>query len=175
MKKDKQIKLFALALALMIAVVGTIMILGIQVSFNQSDEGAKITAPIIVVGLVALLFIYKLIRKQTKTNFVLRMTEGKGKKLGPYFTIGFTFFDYMLLCAILSVLCGIASGVLSSVYETIRIDALVNWSYTVGRMAIVFALYILCFLIYTFGNMIAYAVREKNLKNATGGETNERV
>ena len=161
MKKEKQVKLFALFLALTIAIVGTVMILGIQVAFNQGDEGAKITAPIIAVGLVGVLFVYKLIKKQTHTNFVLRISDKKGRKFGPYFTIAFTYFDYMLLCGIFSVLSGIVNGILTKVYQTIRIDAITNWAYTMSRLAIVFALYILCFLIFTVGNMIAYAVREK--------------
>ena len=61
MSKSKQTKLIALALAIMLAVVNTIMILGIQVSFNQSDESAKITAPVVCIGLVAILFLFKFV------------------------------------------------------------------------------------------------------------------
>lgn len=68
MKRDKQIRLISLALALTIAVVCTVMILGIQINFNQDDEGLKITAPVVTVGLVAILFIYKFFRKQSKTR-----------------------------------------------------------------------------------------------------------
>lgn len=161
MKRDKQIKLISLALSLTIAVVCTIMILGIQIGFNQNDEGAKITAPVVTMGLVAVLLIYKLIKKQSKTSFVIKHAELKQKKLSPYFTIGFTYFDYMLYCGILSGLCGIISGILSATYNTMRFETLLNWSYTMSRMAIVFAVYILCFVIFTIGNMIAYSQQDK--------------
>lgn len=161
MKREKQIKLIALALALTIAIACTIMILGIQVGFNQTDTGAKITAPIIAVGLVAILFVFKLIKRQNHTSLMTNYAKDKGKKVGPYFTIGFAYFDYMLLCGILSVVCGILSGVLANIHNTMVFETLMNWSYTLGRMAIVFAVYILCFLIYTIGSMIAYAVNSK--------------
>lgn len=163
MSKSKQTKLIALALAIMLAVVSTIMILGIQVSFNQSDEGAKITAPVVCIGLVAILFLFKFIKKQGKANFMVTSLEKRGKKASPYFVLGFAYFDYMLICGILSVLCGIISGVLTSVYETMRFEALLNWGYTLSRMAIVFAIYILCLLIYTVGNMIGYSQQPKEV------------
>lgn len=161
MKRDKQIKLIALALSVTIAVFCTIMILGIQINFNQNDTGAKITAPVVTIGLLAMLLIYKLIKKQNKTSFLIKYAETKNKKLSPYFTIGFTYFDYMLYCGILSCFCGIVSGCLSSIYNTMRFETLLSWSYTLSRMAIVFAVYVLCFVIFTIGNMIAYSQQVK--------------
>lgn len=156
MRRDKQIRLLALALAVTIAVVCTIMILGIQVGFNQDDDGLKITAPVVTVGLVAILFVYKFFKKQSNASLLTKYAEEKGKKLSPYFTIAFTYFDYMLWCGILSCLCGIVSGILSGAYQTFRFESLTNWSYGLSRMAIVFAIYVLCLLIYTVGNLIAY-------------------
>lgn len=171
MKRDKQIKLIALALAVMLAVVCTVMILGIQVGFKQNDEGAKITAPVLTVGLVALLLVFKLFKKQSKTSFLLKHAEIKNKKLSPYFTIGITFFDYILYCGILSGLCGIVSGILNATYNTMRFETLLNWSYTMSRMAIVFAVYVLCFLILTIGNMVAYSQYDKPVKMEADDES----
>lgn len=164
MRRDKQIRLLAFALAVTVAVVCTIMILGIQVSFNQDDDGVKITAPIVTVGLVAVLFVYKFFKKQSKASLLTKYAESKGKKYSPYFTIAFTYFDYMLWCGILSCLCGIVSGILSGLYNTIRFESLMNWSYGLSKMAIVFAIYVLCLVIYTIGNMIAYTQQPKELQ-----------
>lgn len=157
MSREKQIKILAFALAVAIAVICTIMILGIQVNFNQEDEGVKITAPIATIGMVLILFVFKLIKKQNRVSFLTKYAEQRGKKFGPYFTIGFAYFDYMLYCGILSGLCGIISGILG------RLDfvKMQNWAYGVGRMAIVFAVYVLCLLIFTIGNMIAFSQRDK--------------
>lgn len=172
MKKDKQIRLISLALALTIAVVCTVMILGVQINFNQDDEGLKITAPVVTVGLVAILFIYKFFRKQSKTSMVLKHLDSKGKKYSPYLTIAFTYFDYMLWCGILSCLCGIVSGILESVYQKVVFETILNWSYGMSRMAIVFAVYVLCLIIYTIGNMFAY--KYQKVEQESGAE-NERT
>lgn len=164
MRQDKQTRLIALALSLTIAVVCTIMILGIQINFNQDDEGVKISTPLITVGLVAILFVYKFFKKQSKTSFLIKYADIKGKKVSPYFTIAFTYFDYMLWCGILSCLCGTISGILQSVYQTVVFETILNWSYGLGRMAIVFAVYVLCLIIYTIGNMIAYSQSQKYIK-----------
>lgn len=168
MKKDKQIKFIAFALAITIAVACTIMILGIQINFNQKDTGLKITAPIITIGLVAILFIYKFFKKQSKTNLLTRYAESKGKKFGPYFSIALTYFDYILWCGILSCLCGIISGILEGMHQKLVFDSLLNWSYGLERMAIVFAVYVLCLIIYTIGLMIAYSYQRK--ENGKGEE-----
>lgn len=173
MRKDKQIKLIALALSLTIAIVSTIMILGIQINFNQSDEGVKISTPLIVIGLVAVLFIYKFFKKQAKTSFLIKYSESKGKKNSPYFTIAFTYFDYMIWCGILSCICGVLSGIFKGIYQKLVFDSLLNWSYGLERMAIVFAIYILCLVIYTVGNLIAYNCQSKEIKNK--GEQDERI
>lgn len=172
MKRDKQIKLISLALALTIAVVCTVMILGIQINFNQNDTGLKITAPVVTVGLVAILFVYKFIRKQSKTSMVLKHLDSKGKKYSPYLTIAFTYFDYMLWCGIFSCLCGIVSGILESLYQTMVFKTLINWSYGLSRMAIVFAVYVLCLVIYTIGNMLAY--KYQKVEKLSGAE-DERI
>lgn len=172
MKRDKQIRLISLALALTIAVVCTIMILGIQINFNQDDEGLKITAPVVTVGLVVILFIYKFFRKQSKTSMVLKHLDSKGKKYSTYLTIAFTYFDYMLWCGILSCLCGIVSGILESVYQKVVFETILNWSYGISRMAIVFAVYVLCLVIYTIGNILAY--KYQKVEEVSGVE-NERT
>ena len=179
-RRVRQTKVYTTILAIMLAVISTVMILGIQVSFNQNDVGAKITAPIVCVGLVAILFIFKFIRKQGKANFIIANMEKKGKKASPYMVLFFAYFDYMLVCGILSVICGIISGILTSVYQTIRFESLLNWGYTLERMAIVFAIYILCLLIYTVGNMIGYAedmraARKAEDQNKTEAKDDEWV
>lgn len=161
MRQDKQTRLIALALSLTVAVVCTIMILGIQINFNQNDEGVKISTPLITIGLVAILFIYKFFKKQSRTSFVIKYADSKGKKISPYFTIAFTYFDYMLWCGILSCLCGILSGILETLYEKMVFDSILSWSYGLEKMAIVFAIYVLCLVIYTVGNMIAFSQSQK--------------
>lgn len=164
MSRDKQIKILTLALAITIAVVSTVMILGIQINFNQNDTGLKITAPIVTIGLVAILFIYKFFKKQTKTNFLIKHAELKNKKLSPYLAIGLTYVDYMLWCGVLSCLCGIVSGILDGLYAKVVFEAIINWSYGLDRMAIVFAIYVLCLVIVSAGNMIAYSYQNKEFK-----------
>lgn len=161
MRRDKQIRLISLALALTIAIVCTVMILGIQINFNQDDEGVKISAPLITIGLIAILVIYKFLKKQSRTSFLIRYAEGKGKKVSQYFTIAFTYFDYMLWCGILSCLCGIISGIFKSLYQKVVFESILNWSYGLEKIAIVFAIYVLCLVIYTVGNMVAYSYQDK--------------
>lgn len=161
MKRDRQIKLISLALALTIAIACTVMILGIQINFNQNDTGLKITAPIVTVGLVAILFVYKFFKKQSKTSMLTKYAEKSDNKIRPYLTIAFTYFDYMIWCGILSCLCGIVAGILENAYNKFVFDSLLNWSYGLERMAIVFAVYVLCLLIFTIGNMIAYSYQRK--------------
>ncbi len=173
MKRDKQIKLISLALALTIAIACTVMILGIQINFNQNDTGLKITAPIVTVGLVVILFIYKFCKKQSRTSMLTKYAEKSDNKIKPYLTIAFTYFDYMLWCGILSCLCGIISGILESLYQRMIFESIINWSYGLSRMAIVFAVYVLCLLIYTVGNMIAYSYQLKENINKESEAKNE--
>ena len=158
MSQSKQIKLFSLLLALVIAVVSTVMLLGIQINFNQDEHSAKIGAPVILVVLIALLIVYKFVTKQKKANMMAKLQEKKGKKLGPYMSIFFTYFDFILLCGILSSLFWIVKGIFKSLYEKMLFDWIVAWEYTSGRLAIVFIIYIGCLLIYTIGLMAAYFV-----------------
>ena len=167
MKRDKQIKLISLALALTIAIACTVMILGIQINFNQNDNGLKITAPIVTIGLVAILFIYKFFKKQSKTSMITKYAEKSNNKLKPYLTIAFTYFDYMLWCGVLSCLCGIVSGILENLYKKMIFESIINCSYGLSRMAIVFAVYVLCLLIYTIGLMIAYSYQRKENQSKT--------
>lgn len=154
MMRSGKIKFFAAALAITIAVVSTIMLLGIQINFNQPNKAIKITAPIVTLGLVAILIVYKIVRKQVKTNRLV--STMKSDRLRPYVTIFFTYFDVMCICGILSGLCGIICGILNKAYTRFRFETLPNWAYMLSRMAIVFAIYILCLLVFEIGCMIAF-------------------
>lgn len=150
----KRIKLYSGFLALIIAIASTIMLLGVQISFNQPNRAARITAPVLVIGLTLILIVYKFVRKQAMAS---RLVSGmKNAKLRPYVTIFFTHFDVMCIFGILSGLCGIVCGLLNKAYTRLRFETLINWAYTLSRMAIVFAIYILCLLIFEVGCMIAY-------------------
>lgn len=46
-------------------------------------------------------------------------------------------------------------------HQKLVFDSLLNWSYGLERMAIVFAVYVLCLIIYTIGLMIAYSYQRK--------------
>lgn len=165
MNREKQIRLLALFLALMVAIASTVMVLGIQVNFNQGEKSAKISAPFIVIGLIAVLVVYKFVRKQNRTSLIIATKSNK--QFSPYLTILFTYLDYMIWCGILSALCGAISGILTSCYTRFRFETLTNWGYTMSRMAIVFAIYVLCLLIYSVGSMIAFSQRK-----VVGGEEN---
>ena len=158
MRQSKQIKMISLFLAIIIAVVSTIMLLGIQLNFSQEEKSVKIGAPIILLCLVGVLFIFKIISKQKKTSILVKLQEKDGKKVGPYKTIFFSYFDYMLFCGIFSVAFSIFSGVFNGIYNSIRFNWITSWGWTFGRLAIVFAIYILCLLIYTIGQIIAYTL-----------------
>ena len=69
-------------------------------------------------------------------------------------------------------MCGIVSGILESVYQKVVFETILNWSYGMSRMAIVFAVYVLCLVIYTIGNMFAY--KYQKVEEESGAE-NERI
>lgn len=165
MRQSRQIRLYSLLLAVVIAVVSTIMLLGIQINFNQSEQSAKIGAPIICIVLVAVLFVYKFISKQKKSNLIAKIKEKKGKKMSPYMTIFFTYFDYMLFCGIFSCVFAIAKGILNTLYQKMQFNWITSWGYTTGRLSIIFLIYIGCLLIYTIGLMVAYSVENRSGAN----------
>ena len=98
---------------------------------------------------------------------ITKYAEKSNNKLKPYLTIAFTYFDYMLWCGVLSCLCGIVSGILENLYKKMIFESIINWSYGLSRMAIVFAVYVLCLLIYTIGLMIAYSYQRKENQSKT--------